>query len=132
MCRELGIGFVPYSPLGRGFLTGTAKRAEDYPPDDFRRGQPRFQGENFDRNMKIVAAVQAVASAKGATAGQVALAWLLAQGPGYRANSRHEAAHLPGGELGCAGGRAVARRTLKRWRPRLRAARWPASATRRA
>ena len=81
VCRELGIGFVPYSPLGRGFLTGTAKRAEDYPPDDFRRGQPRFQGENFDRNMKIVAAVQAVASAKGATPGQVALAWLLAQGP---------------------------------------------------
>ena len=80
-CRELGIGFVPYSPLGRGFLTGTAKRAEDYPPDDFRRGQPRFQGENFDRNMKIVTAVQAVASAKGATPGQVALAWLLAQGP---------------------------------------------------
>jgi aryl-alcohol dehydrogenase-like predicted oxidoreductase len=81
VCRELGIGFVPYSPLGRGFLTGTAKRAEDYPPDDFRRGQPRFQGENFDRNMKIVAAVQAVASAKGAAPGQVALAWLLAQGP---------------------------------------------------
>ena len=81
VCRELGIGFVPYSPLGRGFLTGTAKRAEDYPADDFRRGQPRFQGENFDRNMKIVAAVQAVASAKGATPGQVALAWLLAQGP---------------------------------------------------
>jgi aryl-alcohol dehydrogenase-like predicted oxidoreductase len=80
-CRELGIGFVPYSPLGRGFLTGTAKRAEDYPPDDFRRGQPRFQGENFDHNMKIVAAVQAVASAKGAKPGQVALAWLLAQGP---------------------------------------------------
>jgi aryl-alcohol dehydrogenase-like predicted oxidoreductase len=81
VCRELGIGFVPYSPLGRGFLTGTAKRAEDYPPDDFRRGQPRFQGENFDRNMKIVTAVQAVASAKGATPGQIALAWLLAQGP---------------------------------------------------
>ena len=80
-CRELCIGFVPYSPLGRGFLTGTAKRAEDYPPDDFRRGPPRFQAGNFDRNMKIVAAVQAVASAKGATPGQIALAWLLAQGP---------------------------------------------------
>ena len=80
-CRELGIGFVPYSPLGRGFLTGTAKRAEDYPQDDFRRFQPRLQGENFDRNMKIVEAVRAVASAKGAAPGQIALAWLLAQGP---------------------------------------------------
>ncbi|MGO9172324.1 MAG: aldo/keto reductase [Rhodomicrobium sp.] len=80
-CRELGIGFVPYSPLGRGFLTGTAKRAEDYPQDDYRRMQPRFQGENFDRNMKIVDAVKAVASAKAATPGQIALAWLLVQGP---------------------------------------------------
>ncbi len=80
-CRELGIGFVPYSPLGRGFLTGTAKRAEDYPPDDFRSRQPRFQGENFDRNMKIVEAVKAIASEKSAKPGQVALAWLLAQGP---------------------------------------------------
>jgi aryl-alcohol dehydrogenase-like predicted oxidoreductase len=80
-CRELGIGFVPYSPLGRGFLTGTAMRAEDYPADDFRRDQPRFQGENYDRNMKIVDAIQAVASAKGATSAQIALAWLLAQGP---------------------------------------------------
>jgi len=80
-CRELGIGFVPYSPLGRGFLTGIAKRAEDYPQDDYRRMQPRFQGENFDRNMKIVEAVKAVASAKAATPGQIALAWLLVQGP---------------------------------------------------
>ena len=80
-CRELGIGFVPYSPLGRGFLTGTAKRAEDYPPEDFRSRQPRFQGENFDRNMKIVRAVQAIAQEKGAKPGQIALAWLLAQGP---------------------------------------------------
>jgi aryl-alcohol dehydrogenase-like predicted oxidoreductase len=80
-CRELGIGFVPYSPLGRGFLTGTAKRAEDYPQNDYRRFQPRFQGENFDRNMKIVAAAEAVANRKGAKPGQIALAWLLAQGP---------------------------------------------------
>jgi aryl-alcohol dehydrogenase-like predicted oxidoreductase len=80
-CRELGVGFVPYSPLGRGFLTGTAKRAEDYPRDDFRSRQPRFQGENFDRNMKIVEAVRAVAAEKGAKPGQIALAWLLAQGP---------------------------------------------------
>lgn len=81
ICRELGIGFVPYSPLGRGFLTGTAKRAEDYPADDFRRNQPRFQGGNYDRNMKIVEAISAVGSAKGATPAQIALAWLLAQGP---------------------------------------------------
>ncbi|KAI94952.1 aldo/keto reductase [Rhodomicrobium udaipurense JA643] len=80
-CRELGIGFVPYSPLGRGFLTGTAKRAEEYPEGDFRRTQPRFEGENFDRNMKIVDAVKAIAKAQGAAPGQVALAWLLAQGP---------------------------------------------------
>ncbi len=81
VCRELGIGLVPYSPLGRGFLTGTAKRAEDYPPNDFRRTQPRFQGENFDYNMKMVEAVRTVASGKGAKPGQIALAWLLAQGP---------------------------------------------------
>ncbi len=80
-CRDLGIGFVPYSPLGRGFLTGAAKRAEDYPEGDFRRGQPRFQGENFDRNMKIVDALKAIASGKGATPAQIALAWLLVQGP---------------------------------------------------
>jgi aryl-alcohol dehydrogenase-like predicted oxidoreductase len=79
-CEELGIGFVPYSPLGRGFLTGAAKRAEDYPPDDYRRLQPRFQGENFDRNMKLVDAVRSIASEKGAKSGQIALAWLLAQG----------------------------------------------------
>ncbi len=79
-CRELGIGFVPYSPLGRGFLTGTAKRAEEYPQDDSRRMQPRFQGENFDRNMKIVEAVKSVADEKKAASGQIALAWLLAQG----------------------------------------------------
>jgi aryl-alcohol dehydrogenase-like predicted oxidoreductase len=80
-CRELAIGFVPYSPLGRGFLTGMAKRAEDYPPDDFRRRQPRFEGKNFDRNMNIVEAVGLIAGEKGAKPGQVALAWLLAQGP---------------------------------------------------
>jgi len=80
-CRELGIGFVPYSPLGRGFLTGVAKRAEDYPPDDFRRRQPRFEGENFDRNMKIVNEVRAVADVRAVVPGQIALAWLLAQGP---------------------------------------------------
>lgn len=81
VCRELGIGLVPYCPLGRGFLTGEAKRAEDYPENDYRRGDPRLQGENFDSNMKLVEAVRALASAKAATPAQVALAWLLAQGP---------------------------------------------------
>ena len=81
VCRELGIGLVPFSPLGRGFLTGEAKRAEEYAENDYRRGDPRLQGENYDANMKAVEAVRALASAKGATPAQVALAWLLAQGP---------------------------------------------------
>jgi aryl-alcohol dehydrogenase-like predicted oxidoreductase len=79
--RELGIGLVPFSPLGRGFLTGTAKRAEDYPADDFRaRNDPRLQGENFDRNQAIADLVKEIAARHGALPGQVALAWLLAQG----------------------------------------------------
>ena len=78
--RELGIGLVPFSPLGRGFLTGTAKRAEDYPEGDYRRGDPRFQGQNFDANMRAASVVRDLAEQKGATAGQVALAWLLHKG----------------------------------------------------
>jgi aryl-alcohol dehydrogenase-like predicted oxidoreductase len=80
LLRELGIGLVPFSPLGRGFLTGTAKRAEDYPEGDYRRGDPRFQGENYDANMKAASVVHELAQQKGATAGQVALAWLLHKG----------------------------------------------------
>ena len=79
--RELGIGLVPFSPLGRGFLTGVAQRAEEIPENDFRRTQPRFQGDNFDANMRIVDVARAVAEVKGATPGQIALAWVLAQGP---------------------------------------------------
>jgi aryl-alcohol dehydrogenase-like predicted oxidoreductase len=79
-CRELGIGFVPYSPLGRGFLTGRVRRAEEYGPDDVRRNHPRFQGSNFDRNLRVVEAVRRLAARKGCTAAQVALAWLLHQG----------------------------------------------------
>ena len=78
--RELGIGFVPYSPLGRGFLSGAITSLDDLAEDDFRRANPRFQGENFQRNLDLVAEVRAVAADRGATAGQVALAWLLAQG----------------------------------------------------
>src|SRR5204863_5325944 len=77
LLRELGIGLVPFSPLGRGFLTGTAKRAEEYPEGDYRRGDPRFQGENFDANMRAAGLVGEVAKRRGATPSQVALAWLL-------------------------------------------------------
>jgi aryl-alcohol dehydrogenase-like predicted oxidoreductase len=79
--RELGIGLVPFSPLGRGFLTGAVKRAEDYPETDFRRNDPRYQGENFDRNVKAASVVRSIAEAKAATPGQIALAWILHKGP---------------------------------------------------
>jgi aryl-alcohol dehydrogenase-like predicted oxidoreductase len=79
--RALGIGFVPYSPLGRGFLTGQATRAEDLPEGDYRKSDPRYQGANFDANMQAVAVVKAVAERHGATMAQVTLAWLRAQGP---------------------------------------------------
>lgn len=79
-CRELGIGFVAYSPLGRGFLSGEIKRFEDLAEDDWRRTNPRFQGENFERNLKLVEKVEEIARDKGITASQLALAWVLAQG----------------------------------------------------
>ncbi|MBB3455342.1 aryl-alcohol dehydrogenase-like predicted oxidoreductase [Rhizobium sp. BK313] len=79
-CRELGIGFVPYSPLGRGFLTGAIRTADDLATDDFRRNLPRFQGENFDANVVLVAKLEALAKDKGVTAAQLALAWVLHQG----------------------------------------------------
>ena len=80
LLRELGIGLVPFAPLGRGFLTGQVRRAEEYPPGDFRRGDPRYQGANFDANVRAASAVREVADRKGATAAQVALAWLLHRG----------------------------------------------------
>jgi aryl-alcohol dehydrogenase-like predicted oxidoreductase len=79
-CRELGIGFVPYSPLGRGFLTGAIRKADDLGVDDFRRQLPRFQSENFDANAALVAKLEALASERGVTAAQLALAWVLHQG----------------------------------------------------
>jgi aryl-alcohol dehydrogenase-like predicted oxidoreductase len=94
--RELGIGLVPYSPLGRGFLTGDVRPAEDYPADDYRRNDPRFQGANFEANVKAAETVREVASRKSATAAQVALAWLLHQGddlvpiPGTKSRPRLE------------------------------------------
>ncbi len=78
-CRELGIGFVAYSPLGRGFLTGQFKRFEDFPEDDYRRFSPRFQGENFQKNLDLVRQVEEIAIEKGCTPAQLALAWVLAQ-----------------------------------------------------
>ena len=80
--RELGIGFVAYSPLGRGFLTGQLRRFEDLPPDDWRRHRPRFQGENFQKNLELVDRVKEIAATKQVTPAQLALAWLLAQGEG--------------------------------------------------
>jgi len=79
-CRELGIAFVPYSPLGRGFLTGALQSPDDFEADDFRRHNPRFQGENFARNLQLVAKVQSMAADKGVSAAQLALAWVLAKG----------------------------------------------------
>jgi aryl-alcohol dehydrogenase-like predicted oxidoreductase len=78
--RVLGIGYVAYSPLGRGFLTGEIRRPEDFPDDDFRRFHPRFTGENFEKNVALVHEIEAMAAAKGVTAAQLALAWVLAQG----------------------------------------------------
>ena len=79
-CRRLGVGFVPYSPLGRGFLTGAITRPEDFAEDDYRPHSPRFQGENFQRNLALVDKVRSFAARKGCTPGQLALAWVLAQG----------------------------------------------------
>jgi aryl-alcohol dehydrogenase-like predicted oxidoreductase len=78
--RELGIGFVPYSPLGRGFLSGRIRSVEDFAEDDFRRTSPRFQGENFQKNLEVLDRVVAIAEEKGVTPTQLALAWVLAQG----------------------------------------------------
>jgi aryl-alcohol dehydrogenase-like predicted oxidoreductase len=78
-CRELEIGFVPYSPLGRGFLTGRYRSVEDFEPDDWRRNNPRFQGENFEKNLQLVKKVEELALGKGCTPAQLALAWLLSR-----------------------------------------------------
>jgi aryl-alcohol dehydrogenase-like predicted oxidoreductase len=80
LLRELGIGLVPFAPLGRGFLTGAVQRAEEYPEGDFRRGDPRYQGENFDANVRAASAVREIAARKGVAPGQIALAWLLHKG----------------------------------------------------
>jgi aryl-alcohol dehydrogenase-like predicted oxidoreductase len=81
LLRELGIGLVPFAPLGRGFLAGAVKRAEEYPEEDFRRNDPRYQGANFDANMRAASVVRDLAAHRGATPAQIALAWLLHKGP---------------------------------------------------
>ncbi|ESW82788.1 aldo/keto reductase [Mesorhizobium sp. LSJC269B00] len=83
LLKKLGIGLVPFAPLGRGFLAGDVKRAEDYPEGDFRRGDPRYQGANYDANVAAAAAVQEVAAAKGVKPAQIALAWVLGKGDGF-------------------------------------------------
>jgi aryl-alcohol dehydrogenase-like predicted oxidoreductase len=88
LVRELGIGFVAYSPLGRGFLSGRYTSPDDFPEGDFRRVNPRFQGENFDRNLELVRQVEEIAAEQGVTAGQLAIAWVLAQG--------HDVVPIPG------------------------------------
>jgi aryl-alcohol dehydrogenase-like predicted oxidoreductase len=80
LLRELGIGLVPFAPLGRGFLTGNVKRAEEYPEGDYRRGDPRYQGDNFEANMRAASAVRDLGARKGVPPGQIALAWLLHKG----------------------------------------------------
>ena len=83
LLKQLGIGLVPFSPLGRGFLTGEVKRAEDYPDGDYRRNDPRYQGENYDANVEAAAKVRDIATARGVKPGQIALAWLLEKGNGF-------------------------------------------------
>ena len=104
--RELGIGFVAYSPIGRGFLSGEIRTVDDLAPDDFRRNNPRFQGENFTKNLELVDKVREIAAEKGVTATQLALAWVLAQGEDVVPIPGTKRVALPGGERGGRRGRA--------------------------
>ena len=101
--RELGIGFVAYSPLGRGFLTGQIKRFEDLPPDDFRRHSPRFQGENFQKNLDLVKRVEEIAKREGLHAVAVGPGVGAGPGQGHRSDPGHQTTQLPGGQRRCAG-----------------------------
>lgn len=110
-CRELGIAFVPYSPLGRGFLTGQIKRFEDLAEDDYRRHSPRFQGENFQRNLDLVHRIEEIAAQKGCTPAQLALAWLLAQGM----TSSRSPARSAGSTWRRTSGRSPSRSPMRIW-----------------
>ena len=131
-CRELGITLVPYSPLGRGFLTGQIRTPADFAEDDFRRNNPRFQGENFQKNLALVEKVGALARQKGCTPGQLALAWVMAQGddvvpiPGTKRRKYLEE------NLGAARGPAHPRRTWRTSRRSSRGERSRGRGTRRA
>ena len=118
LLRELGIGLVPFAPLGRGFLTGAVKRAEEYPEGDFRRNDPRYQGENFDANVRAASAVREIAARQGRDAGADRARLAAAQGPGHRADPRHQAAE------------ATSRRTSARRTSRSAPRRWPRSTRR--
>ena len=128
-CRELGIGFVAYSPLGRGFLSGQIKSVDDLDDDDFRRHSPRFQGENFQQNLDLVARVEEIAAREGRDAGPARARLGAGAGRGHRPDPGHEAGRLPRGE------RRRGRRRARRRRPatastrRSRRARPPATAT---
>jgi len=107
--RELGIGFVAYSPHGRGFLTGRFRRFEDLPDDDYRRNSPRFQGENFQKNLDLVRHIEQLARRKGCTPSQLALAWLLARGKDIVPIPGTKAPGLPRGECRSARGESQPR-----------------------
>ena len=109
--RELGIGFVPYSPLGRGFLTGALRSLDDLDESDFRRYQPRFQGDNLADNVAIVEVIDQLASAKGCTPGQIALAFVHAAGRDVAPIPGTKRRHLPGGERGARSTSSSPRRT---------------------
>ncbi len=96
VCEELGISFVAYSPLGRGFLTGNFQSPDDFAENDYRRFSPRFQGENFDKNLELVEHIKDLASSKGCTPAQFALAWLLAKKRLHRSDTRHQTSKIPG------------------------------------
>ena len=132
-CRRLGVGFVPYSPLGRGFLTGAIAKPEDLAEDDYRRHSPRFQGDNFAKNLELARKVKEIAARCGCSAGQLALAWVLAQGDDIVAFSSRARGRCCGADRwrrrsgSC---RPACRRASAR-RPGSRRRGWPAATRRR-
>ena len=130
--RELGIGFVPFSPLGRGFLTGQLKSPDDFEPDDMRRGLPRFSGENFQRNLDLVDKVQELAAGEGCHAGPARARLAAGSGQRHRADPGHEAAQVPGREPRRGRRRADRRGARRAGRGVPGRTRWPGTGTPRA